>query len=402
MSTFSYTVHDNNGKILSGAIESRNREEAAQTLLNQGLTPVTIRQVQKGILEDISRRFTFISSADKVLFAEELSTLVNAGVPIAQSLNMLEKQLANKKFKKALSELSRDVEGGLSLSTAMERHPDIFSPVFVHTVRAGEAAGTLDEALKNLAVQLAKDHELVSKIRGAMIYPIVIMVAMTGAMIYMMMTVVPELTAMFADLGGELPATTKSLILLSTLLGKYGFITFTLIGLSAYGFFKAEKNYKPLRLLIHKIFLHLPVIGKLTVKVNVARFSRTLGSLLTSGVPLPEALKITSDSTNNLIFKEAINKTGEKVRNGSTVADVIKNYKVFPILVPQMITVGEETGELPDLLTKIANFYDREVDNITRNLTTLLEPMIMLIIGAMVGYLIISIITPIYSMTNMM
>jgi len=402
MSTFSYTVHDNSGKVLSGAIESRNREEAAQTLLNQGLTPVTLREVKKGIMEDISRRFTFISSSDKVLFAEELSTLVNAGVPIAQSLAMLEKQISNKRFKMSLSELSKDVEGGLSLSTAMERHPDIFSPVFVHMVQAGEASGTLDEALKNLAVQLAKDHDLVSKIRGAMIYPAVIMVAMTGAAIYMIMTVVPELSAMFEDLGGNLPATTKSLILLSTLLGKYGIITFSVIAVLIYAYIKAEKNYKPLRLIVHKIILHSPVFGKLSVKMNVARFARTLGTLLSSGVNLPEALHIVSDSTSNLLFKEAVDKTAEKVRNGSTVAEVIKNYKIFPVLVPQMITVGEETGELPALLTKIADFYDREVDNITRNLTTMLEPLIMLFIGAMVGYLIISIITPIYSMTNMM
>ena len=402
MSTFNYTVHDNNGKVMHGVLDEHSREDAAQSLLDRGLTPVTIRQVKKGILEDISRRFTFISSGDKVLFAEELSTLVNAGVPIAQSLNMLEKQLANKRFKIAINELAKDVEGGLSLSTAMERHPVIFSSVFVHMVQAGEAAGTLDEALKNLAVQVAKDHDLIAKIRGAMIYPIVIMIAMSGAMIYMMLTVVPELSAMFADLGGELPASTKSLIFLSTLLGKYGVITFGVIFGCAYLFRRMEKNYLPLRKVIHKILLKLPVIGKLSVKVNVARFARTLGSLLNSGVNLPEALHIVSESTNNVVFKEAIDKTAEKVRNGSTIAEVIKTYKIFPVLVPQMINVGEETGELPELLTKIANFYDREVDNITRNLTTLLEPMIMLLIGAMVGYLIISIITPIYSMTNMM
>jgi type IV pilus assembly protein PilC len=263
-------------------------------------------------------------------------------------------------------------------------------------------AGTLDEALKNLAEQLAKDHELVAKIRGAMVYPLVIMVAMTAAMIYMLMTVVPQLATMFAELGGELPFTTKSLIFLSTILGKYGIFTFLILVGAAYGFHRAEKNYLPLRKAIHRSFFYIPVVKKLVVKVNVARFSRTLGSLLKSGVNLPEALGIVTESTDNLLFKDALKKTTEKVRNGATIAEVLRGYKIFPVLVPQMISVGEETGELDDLLTKIATFYDREVDNITRNLTTMLEPLIMLIIGAMVGYLIISIITPIYSMTNMM
>lgn len=402
MKTFSYTAHDNKGKILNGKVEGSAREEAAQILINQGLTPVSLHSVDTNLVEKINRHLTFISSGDKVLFTEELSTLVNAGVPIAQSLNMLEKQISNKKFKVALGELSKDVEGGLSLSVGMERHPEIFSPVFIHMVRAGEAGGTLDQALKNLAEQLAKDHALISKIRGAMIYPAVILVAMTGAMIYMMMTVVPELSAMFAELGGELPMTTKSLIFLSNMLAKYG--VFIIIGLvlGAFFFRKAEKTYLPLRRLVHRLLVIIPVIGKLTVKLNIARFSRMLGSLINSGVNLPEALGIVAESTGNLLFRDAINKTAERVRNGSTVAEVLRSYHIFPVLVPQMVSVGEETGELPDLLTKIAVFYDREVDNITNNLTTLLEPLIMIIIGTMVGYFIISIITPIYSMTNMM
>ncbi len=401
MLTFEYTVHDSKGKITNGSIEGDSKESVVQTLMDQGLTPVTIRQLSNVNLLEKIKDFGLVPSGEKVLFAEELATLINAGVPIAQSLSILEKQTTNKKLKKVLSELTRDVEGGLSLSNAMESHPEVFTPIFVNMTRAGEVGGTMDEALNKLAEQLAKDHALVSKIRGAMIYPAVIMVAMSGAMIYMMLTIVPQLKTMFADLGGTLPITTRSLIWLSAAFSKYLVVTIIVIVSIVLAFRWAIKNVPAFRLFIHKLLLRVPVFGKLIKKVNITRFARTLGSLLSSGVNVQDALQIVANSTNNLIFKEAIEKTLQKVQNGSTIAENLKNYPVFPALVPQMISVGEETGSLDEILKKIAAFYDREVDNMTNNLTVLLEPMIMVIIGIMVGYLIISIIQPIYTMTNM-
>lgn len=401
MATFEYTVHDSKGKVTTGSVDGESKELVAQGLMDQGLTPVIIRQISKaGIFEKI-KNFGLISSSEKVLFAEELATLINAGVPIAQALSILEKQTTNKKFRKALSELSKDVESGLSLSTAMEKHPEIFTSVFVNMTRAGEVGGTMDEALNKLAEQLGKDHELVAKIRGAMIYPAVVLVAMTGAMIYMMLTIVPQLKTMFDDLGGKLPVTTRSLIWISNAFSKYLVITAGIIIFIVIAFRWAKKNILPFRLFLHKVLLKIPVFGKLTKKVNIARFARTLGSLLSSGVNVQDALQIVADSTTNLVFKDAIIKTMQKVKNGSPIAENLKSFPVFPALVPQMISVGEETGALDEILKKIAIFYDREVDNMTNNLTVLLEPMIMVLIGIMVGYLIISIITPIYTMTNM-
>jgi type IV pilus assembly protein PilC len=400
MATFEYTVHDGEGKISTGNIEGNNREEVAQSLINQNLTPVAIKQISSFRFLERLKKIGHIPAGEKVLFAEELSALINAGVPIAQALSILEKQTSNKKFKETLADLSRDVTGGLSLSTALEKHPKVFSPVFVHMTRAGEVGGTLDEALNNLAEQLAKDHELIAKIRGAMIYPVVIFVAMIGAMIYMMLTIIPQLAKMFKDLGGDLPASTKSLIFISSLFTKYIVITIIVIAAIVFTFRYALKHIRPFRLIIHRFLLKIPVSGKLIKKINIARFARTLGSLLGSGVGVAESLEIISKSTNNLLFKEAVEKTTERVRNGVTIAESLKSYPIFPVLVPQMIAVGEETGSLDTILKKIATFYDREVDNMTKNLTVLLEPMMMIFIGILVGYMIISIITPIYSMTN--
>jgi len=217
----------------------------------------------------------------------------------------------------------------------------------------------------------------------------------------MLVTIIPKLQSMFDELGGKLPLSTQSLVFISKLFTNYGLLTLIVTVAVVFGYRYAEKNIIPFRRFVHMTILKIPVIGNLAIKINIARITRTLGSLISSGVSVDESLNIIGDSTQNLLFKEAILKSSEKVKNGSTIADTLKTYKIFPILVPQMIAVGEETGSLDTILGKIADFYDSEVDNITKNLTVLLEPMIMIIIGIMVGYVIIAIITPIYTMTDL-
>jgi len=401
MKTFNYTVRDKDQKVLTGNVEGQSRDDVVKNLLDQGLTPITINDVTKRSIRATLSLLTTIPVAEKVLFSQELATLVNAGVPISQSLGILVKQTKNARFKTTIEELAKDVDGGLTLSGALEKHPKVFSPLFISMVKSGELGGTLDEALLRLAEQMNKDRELASKIKGAMIYPTVIFIGMVGALIFMLMTIVPTLQSMFDQLGGQLPASTKSLIFISKLFTNYGIVTAIVVVSVVMGYNYLEKNIMPFRKVIHRLLLKVPVIGTLITKINVARITRTLGSLVSSGVGVVEALDIVADATPNLLFKEAIEKASEKVKNGSTIAETIKNYKVFPILVPQMIAVGEETGSLDTILTKVADFYDSEVSNITANLTTLLEPLIMILIGLMVGYVIVAIITPIYSMTNM-
>lgn len=401
MATFSYTVRDKEQKIMTGNVEGPSKDDVVKSLLDKGLTPVTITETTKASFATMLTRVSTIPVAEKVLFSQELSTLVNAGVPISQSLGILEKQTKNARFKATIEELAKDVDGGLTLSGALEKHPKVFSQLFISMVKSGEIGGTLDEALTRLAEQMNKDRELNSKIRGAMIYPTVIFIGMVGALIFMMVTIVPKLQSMFDELGGELPATTKSLVFMSEAFTTYGLVTASIFAIVFFGFRYTEKNVMPFRRLMHQLILKIPVVGVLSTKINVARSTRTLGSLVSSGVGVVEALDIVAESTPNLLFKEAIAKASEKVKNGSTIAETLKNFKVFPILVPQMISVGEETGSLDVILKKVADFYDSEVENITRNLTTLLEPLIMIIIGLMVGYVIVAIITPIYTMTDM-
>lgn len=401
MLTFIYTAKDKEEKISSGIIEAGSREDAVRTIQDKGLTPITIEQEKKESIFAYLNRVSTVPLTEKVMFSQELATLVNAGVPISQSLGILEKQTKNARFKAVINDLVKDVDGGFSLSNALSKHPGVFSPLFISMVRSGEVGGSLDGSLNQLAEQMDKDRELNAKIKGAMIYPIVIFVGMIGALIFMMVTIVPKLSSMFEELGGELPATTKSLIFLSKAFTSYGLVTAGIFASIWFGFRWAVKNIQPFRRLMHQLIFKIPVVGKLSTRINVARITRTLGSLVSSGVAVDEALDIVADSTQNILFKEAVEKASERVKNGSTIADTLKGFKVFPVLVPQMISVGEETGSLDQILKKVADFYDSEVSNITKNLTTLLEPLIMIVIGVMVGYVIISIITPIYTMTDM-
>jgi type IV pilus assembly protein PilC len=401
MATFSYSARSKDGQIVNGTVDKQSRDDAASSLIEQGLTPINVSQLgSENILMKIAS-FSLISLTEKVLFSQELATLVNAGVPISQSLAMLEKQTKNKRFKGVIGELAKDVEGGITLASALGKHPDVFSPLFISMVNSGEIGGTLDKSLNELSEQMTKDRELIAKVRGAMIYPSVIFVGMVGALIFMLVTIIPKLQDMFNQLGGDLPASTKSLIFLSKAFTDYGLITLSLIAGIVFGFRYLLKNVSAFRKFIHTLTLKIPVVGDLITKLNVARMCRTLSSLLSSGVSVVEALQIIGNSTQNMLFKETILKTAEKVGNGGNIADTLKTAKIFPALVPQMISVGEETGSTDVILGKIADFYDSDIDNITKNLSTLLEPLIMILIGLMVGYVIIAIITPIYSMTNM-
>ena len=401
MAIFEYTARNKNGKISNGSMNIGTRDEAVLSLQNQGLTPITITSDEKYNFSKIIENYSTIPLSEKVLFSQELSTLVNAGVPISQSLAMLEKQTKNKRFKGVIGEIAKEVDGGMPLSSAIEKHPHVFSPIFVSMVKSGEIGGTLDESLNRLADQMVKDKALTSKIRGAMIYPAVIFVGMVCAMIFMLVTIVPTLEDMFNEMGGELPFTTKSLIFLSDAVTKYGIFTLIIVVSLTIGIRYALRKIYKFKYFVHSMLLKIPVVGSLTTKMNIARFSRTLGSLLNSGVSIVESLQIIANASQNLLFKEALQKSAEKVKNGSSISDTLENFPVIPLLVTQMISVGEETGSLDKILNKVADFYDSEVENMSRNLTVLLEPLIMIFIGIMVGYLIIAIIGPIYAVTGM-
>lgn len=399
---FLYTVRNKKGEVEKGRIEASSKNEAADSLGRKNLTPISLIQLSESRFSVASiNALAPIPRVEKVIFSRQLSTLINAGIPLSQSLSILEKQTANAKMKGILGELIKDVQGGSSLSEALKKHPKAFNSIFVNLVHAGEVGGILDETMERLADQIEKDHEIVSKIRGALMYPAVIMVSMVGAVLFMMVSIIPQLAAMFKEMNADLPLTTRILISISKAITTYGLFTFTGVVLFIILTRYIIKKYYKIRRGLHSFLLHLPILGKASKKLNIARFARTFGVLLASGISIIETLNIVSEATSNILFKEEIKETAKKVKDGTPIAQTIEGSKNFPILVSQMISVGEETGTLSDILLKIADFYEKEMDNMIKNLTSLLEPLMMLMIGSMIGFIMISIIKPIYQLTNM-
>lgn len=401
MSKFKYTGKDKNGNMTKGVVDAVSRDDAAALLGKNSVTPIVITK-DNNIFSKLKgvNLLSHFSLSDKMMFCEELSTLINAGVPLTQAINIIKEQSSKGTTRKITENLLKDIEGGQSLSEALEKQSRYFSPVFINMVRTGEAGGTLDETLKDLAIQTQKDHELVAQIKGAMTYPAVILVAMVGAVIFLMVKVVPSISGLFDDLGAKLPITTRILIATSKALLNYGI--FMAIGVVAAiaCIYLAFTRVMTLKWALHRTILKLPIIGKISLKFNLARFSRTLGSLLSSGVTVLEALEIVSHSTRNLVFSKEIEKVKEKVQNGAPLAEPMKQSKVFPIMVSQMVGVGEETGTLDKMLIKVSEFYERQISNFTKNISSIIEPIIMLVVGVAIGFIIISIITPIYQATQ--
>lgn len=399
---FTYLAKNSEGEITKGSIDANSQNDAADAIEKRSLTPISIKKDEDiSFFSRIQNATTLVPLVDKVNFSKQLATLINAGIPLSQSMHIMEEQTENKKMKKTAVEIGADIEGGLSLSGAMDKQSKIFSPLYAKMVKAGEIGGTLDKTLERMADEMEKEHELVSKIRGAMVYPSVIMIAMVGVMVYMITTIIPQIAKIFSEAGGKLPASTAFLLTIGKIIGSYGI--FIAIGIFAaiYGFRQLIRRNPKARFTWHAFLNKIPIFGKIIKKVNVVRFTRTLGSLLSSGVTILEALKITSETLQNEVFKKEVLTVAEKVKNGSGMAEPLKSSKVFPAIVSQMISVGEETGTLDEILLKVTEFYEKEVDNIVKNLSNLIEPLMMIFIGVGVGFIVISIITPIYQMTNL-
>lgn len=357
------------------------------------------KKEQKKSLFDTSIDFAGISLTDKAVFAKHLSVMLKAGLTIAESLDIVESQ-AKGKFKKIVGSILRSVEAGNSLSSAFAKYPKVFSSLFINTTLAGEASGTLEKNLDNVAEQLKKEKELVSKIKGAMIYPVVVMAGTAVLGLAMAFLVLPKIIPLFEGMKIDLPATTRALIWISHVVEKDGLAIF--IGLTAFitafAWAVRQKFAKPVT---HLWFLYMPIIKTISRNANIANFCRTLGTLLKSGLNIDEALDITKDTVENYYYKQSLQKMSVRVRQGTKLSDNLANYeKYFPRLVTSMIRVGERSGNLEETLFYLADFYDSEVDIATKSLSTAIEPILLIVIGLVVGGLAISIITPIYKITG--
>lgn len=405
MPTFSYTAKSKDGQEKSGLIEAASKSELARNLRQEGyfLTSVTLAETEGAKVRQWKRFSMFwsrISLVEKMNFARHLSTMVKAGLPLNRSLQILAKQTKNSQFARVITEIEENVRKGQSFSDSLGKYPRVFSELFINMVKVGETSGNLEEVLKILGSQMAKDHELRSRIKGAMIYPAVIVCAMVGIGILMMIMVVPKLSAVFEELKIDLPWTTKLVIFTGQFLSSY-FISVLIGFLIMIILIRQLIKTKIGRKIIDFISLNLPILGRLTRQINSAYFARNFSSLIEAGVPIVNALQIVAKTITNSFFRQSLFISAERVQKGEALSKILENFsQLYPIMVIQMIEVGETTGTLSNILENLAGFYEEEVSNATKNLSSIIEPILMIIIGAAVGFFAISMIQPLYSMMS--
>lgn len=407
MPKFLYTARSVDGEIRSGSQEAKDREDLAHILRVQGVVMTSANEegsvTTTGALRKMLRGakpFRGVSLVDKIMFTRNLAVMIGAGLALNKALSVLEEQSENKNFKTIIAEVANNVQAGKSFSECIGAHPDAFSDLYVNMVRIGETAGNLEEVLNGLADQMKKDHDIVSRVRGALMYPAVIFIVMLIVGYLMMVLVVPKLAATFLDIGAELPMSTKILILLSNIMLNYWYLAIGgVIGLIYV--MRLVLRTAGGKKGVDALILRMPIIKGLSRKLNSARMCRTLGILVDSGVPIVKALEILSKTLSNHYFSESLSNAALEIQKGKTLFESLKKYSgVYPPLVMQMIAVGEETGSLTKVLSKLAEFYEDEVNELTKNLSTIIEPIMMVIIGTGVGFFALSMITPMYSVMN--
>ena len=404
MPKYFYTAKSLKGETKTGALLAKDTHELAQNLKKKGL--VLIEAVPEEISKGPKKRgFSFslpflgkVSLVDKMMVTRNLQVMVASGLPLARCLTILSNQAKNEKLKKALLEIKEEINKGQTFSQALAGYPDIFSELFHNMIKVGEESGTLEDVLKMLSLQLEREHQLKSKIQGAMIYPAVVISAMVGIGILMLVMVVPQIASTFEDLGIELPVTTQFIINIGVFMAEKWYLVILLFIIFILGFLSFAKTKKGKKI-IDTISLKIPIISPIVRKTNAASTVRTLGSLISAGVPIVRSLEIVAGTLGNIYFRKAIAETAEKVRKGAELSDVLKDYDdIYPSNVIQMIKVGEETGETSKILSKLAEYFEEEVTAATQNLASVIEPVLMLIVGAVIGFFAISMIQPMYSM----
>jgi len=399
---FKYKIQNKNNEMVEGVIESPDKFTLAREFREKGGTPIFIEEFKKNT-SIFSMKIKFlnrVSLAERIMFTNNLSGMLTAGLSLSRALSILEKQSTNSTLGDVLRGLEDDISKGNTLSEGMRRFPKIFSGIFIPMVHAGEESGSLPKTLTEVGLSLKKSYDLNKKIKGAMTYPTIIVIAMSIIAVFMMIYVVPTLTKTFADMGSELPASTKAIIWISDSISQHIFLFLSIIIILIVGIIFLFK-IKLVRRYFDRAILYIPVIGKIVKEVNTARTARTLSSLLLSGVNISNSLSITEEVLQNVHYKELIHKSISSIEKGMVLSASFKeNTFLYPVMMGEMIEVGEETGNLSKMLLDIANFYETEVDNKTKDLSTIIEPVLMLFIGAAVGIFAISMIKPMYSVMN--
>ena len=396
MAIFAYKAQSRQGEILEDEIEGNDAMSVATTLRQQGLLVIDVKEQSVG-QKDILEPFKKVKLNDLVVFTRQFTTMINAGLPIVRALYVLSEQTSNKKLKETLDDVRKEVEAGLALSEALEKHPKVFSRLYTEMVRAGEIGGILDDVFLRVAGQLEKDQELRRKVKSALTYPIVVLVLAILAASFMLIFIVPIFAQMFEDLGGTLPLPTRIAMGLSDVMTSiWGVLVYAgMIG--GVIFFLRWRKTENGRKAVDPAMLKIPArIGDIVQKVALARFARTLGTLSAAGVPILQSLEITATSSGNYVIEKALLKSREAIREGLPIYQPLESEWVFPPMVTRMIAVGEETGDIDGMLAKIAQFYESEVDAAVKALTSIIEPLMIVVVGAIVGGIIVAMYLPMF------
>ena len=400
MPVFQWEGRNRRNELQRGEMEALNAELVRANLAKLRITPVKVKKKSKDLFENVNFLQPRVRESDIILFARQFSTMIDAGLPIVQCLDILQNQQENKTFKKMLRQVMEAVEGGSTLAEALTRFPKQFDSLFTNMIAAGEAGGILDTILRRLAAYLEKAAKLKRRVKGAMTYPIIVLIIAVLVVAVILVFVIPVFSEMFSQLGGQLPLATQIVMSLSDFVKHnvlYIAVAITLLAYAFRRFYKTEKG----RIALDKFALKVPVIGILIRKVAVARFSRTMGTMLASGVAILEALDIVAKTAGNKTIEIAVYTVRTAIAEGRTMADPLMETGVFPSMVCQMIAVGESTGALDAMLNKIADFYDEEVDQAVENLTAMIEPFMMAFLGATIGGLVIAMYLPIFKMAGL-
>ncbi|MEI6529754.1 MAG: type II secretion system F family protein [Candidatus Falkowbacteria bacterium] len=399
MPIFKYIAEDSHGKIKRGKTVGLSDNEVTFKLRKKDLNPTSIINITNSFESKFSMFIAPIKGKDLVIFSRQFSVMISANVPVVESLLILVEQSNNITLKNMVSEIAFEVDGGAFLSDAFAKRPKIFSDFFVNIVRSGESSGKLDEVLDYLADEMEKNYDMVAKIKGAMIYPVFIMTALVGVAIVLMIYVIPNLTTILTETGMELPLSTRIVIGASKFLQSYILLLILAFGGLVFLIRLYLKTYSGKRNL-DILKLRMPIFGTLFKYIYLMRFTRSLATLLKGGVTITRALEIAAEVVGNTIYKELILETLESINDGNPLATVMENSKDVPHMVPQMIAVGEKTGKIDTVLDRITEFYSREASNMLDNLSKLMEPLIMVIMGVGVGIMVAAVILPMYNMAN--
>ena len=399
MKKYIYKAKDATGKLVTGEVEASNASFAAKLVRDRSLIVLSIKEKSSGLLGGIGSFGSRVSSADVSIFTRQLATMINAGLPITEALSILRSQ-TNPKLQPIVSQVLADVESGEPLSKALARYPEVFSATYIALVKSGETGGVLDKVLERLADDLEKQEEFKGKVKGALIYPAIIIVGMVIVGFIMMVFVIPKLTALYADFNAELPLPTKILISISSTAVAIWPVLLILLGAGIYAFFEFKKT--PFgRRRIDELKFQIPIVGELQREILMAELSRTMALMIGSGVSILEGLSITAGVVGNVVISDALKDAAKQIEKGFPVAfSFAKHPEAFPFIFSQMVAVGEETGKMEEVLLKISRVFEVESDQKVKALTTAIEPIVMVILGIGVGFLVVAVILPIYNLTS--